>query len=508
MTYHNSVLGPLADRFAPGGLYAAWLSGAPIAAASSATEELQQALTEPGPERKAPLWESTAFGKLLPAGLRDLPHGPAVVVTGQQPGYLGGPLLTLFKIATTIILAKRRNAAGLPTVPVFWSGDDDDDLAEALAPVGWDPQVGQLVHSGARNQLGSSASQRKILSDVGATQWTASMSELLSRSDNPDDLQRDLLGLLKGAVSDQLPWGAGQAQLIARIFADTDLIIIRGHDSQLHAVATPFYDQIKDRLTELAALAQARGDALVAAGFHAQINARSLHRPLFQIIDGQRTPFADQPPNAAADLRPGVMLRSPVQDWLLRPVAVVVGPGELAYLRQLDPLYTALDLHRSALVPRLSGWVLPCDNRESGLLDLVRPVIAKAGPDAAALADRVVGPAQAEIEKILRRDLGISSERSIAMAESRARRFRKGLASMFSDEVVRQEKQRVAAAPQWVLPTGLPQERALGLISALALWGQGLVDAILQAAEQHFIEAEQGTWQESAITVPEGTVQK
>ena len=30
-------------------------------------------------------------------------------------------------------MAERRTAAGVPTVPVFWSGDDDDDLAEALA---------------------------------------------------------------------------------------------------------------------------------------------------------------------------------------------------------------------------------------------------------------------------------------------------------------------------------------------------------------------------------------
>ena len=37
----------------------------------------------------APLWQADEFAACLPADFRKLPLGPAVVVTGQQPGFLG-----------------------------------------------------------------------------------------------------------------------------------------------------------------------------------------------------------------------------------------------------------------------------------------------------------------------------------------------------------------------------------------------------------------------------------
>ncbi len=93
-----------------------------------------------------------------------------MVVTGQQPGFLGGPLYTLHKIATAIALARRRTPAGRPTVPVFWSGDDDDDLAEALAPVAWDAATGAL--KGPR-PLPGLAGQRTTVGSlrVGSADW-------------------------------------------------------------------------------------------------------------------------------------------------------------------------------------------------------------------------------------------------------------------------------------------------------------------------------------------------
>ncbi len=142
MTYRNEALSALAVQFSRGGIFADWLNGALPALGDSgalvgATSETQASLAAAGPNSMAPLWLDPDFASLLPTAMRNLPHGPSVVVTGQQPGLLGGPLLTVYKIATAIKLARRRTETGFPTVPVFWSGDDDDDLAEALAPVGW-----------------------------------------------------------------------------------------------------------------------------------------------------------------------------------------------------------------------------------------------------------------------------------------------------------------------------------------------------------------------------------
>jgi len=512
MSFRMTDLGPLAEQFSRGDLYHAWLTGQSVLGSCGAGEELAAALTAPDPARLAPLWQADEFAACLPAEFRNLPQGPAVVVTGQQPGFLGGPLLTLYKIATAVSLAAQRTAAGRPTVPVFWSGDDDDDLAEALATVGWDRDTGALVRSDLRHRLTAAETQRFIVADLAAADWAASGREYLQKATTPDGLQNDLAGIMAAAVAHEQTMGPGQAAVLARLFAGTGLVIIRGHDRRLHRIATPFYERLAGQLDALAAVGRERGAELVNAGYHAQISERSLSRPLFLTEQGRRRPVREFTPDDIPGLRPGVMLRSPLQDWLLQPAAVVVGPGELAYLRQLDPLYAALAVPRSPLVPRMSGWVLPKGAVTGELATLIRPGQNEqmTAPDrtAEAWADAVIAPAQREMARLLVDNLGLPPERAAAMADSRARRFRKGVLAMFRAETARQDHERVAEAPPWILPDGRRQERALGLLSAVGLWGQDLLTAILAAAETHLTNGRRDNWRELAIMVPAETVSR
>ncbi|MBI3819289.1 MAG: bacillithiol biosynthesis BshC [Planctomycetes bacterium] len=55
----------------------------------------------------------------------------AIVITGQQPGFLGGPIYTFLKAAHAIVLAKAvESQSGNPVVPFFWNHSDDHDLDE------------------------------------------------------------------------------------------------------------------------------------------------------------------------------------------------------------------------------------------------------------------------------------------------------------------------------------------------------------------------------------------
>ena len=69
-------------------------------------------------------------GDLTLANIERLRQGARAVVTGQQVGLFGGPLLTLLKAATAIRKAQVASAAGVPHVPVFWMATEDHDLDE------------------------------------------------------------------------------------------------------------------------------------------------------------------------------------------------------------------------------------------------------------------------------------------------------------------------------------------------------------------------------------------
>ena len=57
--------------------------------------------------------------------------GAAVVIAGQQPGFLGGPLYNVWKALHVVRLARALSDAwNRPVVPAFWVHGDDHDVAE------------------------------------------------------------------------------------------------------------------------------------------------------------------------------------------------------------------------------------------------------------------------------------------------------------------------------------------------------------------------------------------
>ena len=73
------------------------------------------------------------WGNPVAGELERWQHGAAAIVTGQQPGLLGGPLLTLIKTCAVAAEVRRRRAAGDDAVGFLWLATADDDLAE----MGW-----------------------------------------------------------------------------------------------------------------------------------------------------------------------------------------------------------------------------------------------------------------------------------------------------------------------------------------------------------------------------------
>jgi len=442
---------------------------------------------------------------LFNSQLEALKAGEAeVVVTGQQPGYLGGPLYTLYKIATAVALARKRTAAGRPTYPVFWSGDDDDDLIEALGPVAWDPASRGINRSSKPGSNGRSGMVGRLASDPWSSEAALWLEQVSSgKPETKDSLPTDLAAIWREGVAENLTWSRLSLRAVLRVFTGCGLMVVSGDDPGLHEAAGPLYEKILADSAALADMASQRGRDLTSGGWHAQINARSLARPLFTVEGDQRVAWVpgSQAPERA-QLRPGVMLRSPVQDWLLRPAAVVVGPGELAYLRQLDPLYEKLEIPRPPLVPRMFAWLLPTGFDPNRLRDFRDH--RSSDPD---LADRLAGDAEEKagriLTDILTGELGVGKERAASLAKGRTRRWRKGVAAMLADEISRSRREQAPNGPAWVFPDGMRQERHLAYLCAVALWGGDLVAACLDAAALHLEAGTGNRWREFALEVPE-----
>ena len=61
----------------------------------------------------------------------ELAENAVAVIGGQQAGILTGPLYSVHKAITVILLAKKQTRnLGVPVVPVFWVAGEDHDLNE------------------------------------------------------------------------------------------------------------------------------------------------------------------------------------------------------------------------------------------------------------------------------------------------------------------------------------------------------------------------------------------
>ncbi|MGD8546097.1 MAG: bacillithiol biosynthesis BshC, partial [Candidatus Bathyarchaeota archaeon] len=52
------------------------------------------------------------------------------VITGQQPGLFSGPLYTVYKAISSIVICEKLTTKKISLVPIFWNASEDHDLSE------------------------------------------------------------------------------------------------------------------------------------------------------------------------------------------------------------------------------------------------------------------------------------------------------------------------------------------------------------------------------------------
>lgn len=278
-----------------------------------------------------------------------------LVVTGQQPGLFGGALYCASKVAHAIGLARRRSTAGRPTVAAYWCGADDADFAElrdawmwggrgpvrARAPrSAWEPgqPVGDLDGARARALCGGLLGE---LPNTPGRRWLQERQE------------RRPAGL---------DWGEEAMALLLELFAGEPLVVFDARDTRLRELGRELFTAYGRRHRELGALVREQGAALQVAGQPVALDDQALESGLFLVEGGRRRKLGATELDGAlpaGELAPSVLLRPLWQDALLAPVAAVLGPSELAYHRQLAPIYPALDVVAAAAIPRLSLRLWP-----------------------------------------------------------------------------------------------------------------------------------------------------
>lgn len=280
------------------------------------------------------------------------------VVSGQQPGFLTGPLYSIYKIATTIALARRwTKELGRRFVPVFWIASDDHDLAEmeSCSTVTADGSLrrvrlslGSAHTSVSRLPLPADAGER-IAEFLAAAQITDLSTEMRAAlSPTPDDRTVDLF-----------------ARIVTRLFRNTGLVLFEPRS--FADLTRPFLRRHVEHPDRMTSALRAGADALRARSlavplredlpscvFVAQHDRRRRFDPKAMSLEDVEA-IARTDPSA---ITPDAALRPLMQSSLLPAPAFVGGPGELAYWLQLQEAFEFDEVPQPLFMPRLSASLL------------------------------------------------------------------------------------------------------------------------------------------------------
>ena len=300
--------------------------------------------------------------------IQRLREGAFAVVTGQQVGLFGGPLLALFKVASVIALAKQVEALGVECVPVFWLASEDHDLAEVNQSLLLTHDF-QLVPFKLATRGIEGAPVSTIRLAEGTSEAVAHAAELLGESLAAD--------YLRESYAEGETFSNAYAKLYTRIFGEHGLILLDPADPELHRIAAPLFADAIQRTAEIDDALLARNRELQAEKYHEQVKVTAESTPLFALVEGARVPIhrangqfrigrevvsgdelQRRVETAPETFSANVLLRPVLQDYWLPTLAYIGGPAEVAYFAQAAVVYQKLLGRVTPILARMSATLV------------------------------------------------------------------------------------------------------------------------------------------------------
>ena len=313
------------------------------------------------------------------------------IVSGQQVGFLGGPLYTFYKAASVISRVRHLRNAGESAVGVFWIEDNDHDVNEASSAFlpSWDGVLQELhardftdEHSGA------------AVSTLCFNESIITLGDRVKAIVGDYAYNRGIDDALRMVYKPGVSWSDAFLRLLHLWFANDGLLFVKASTVRSNGAMRSvlemdlrnpgFFEQCVG--VSSGALDELRLTRMIQASpinsfFHDDVGRRTkitvaspVDTASFEstvvcigtkecTIDEAVTMLQQQP----SRFSPSVVTRPLVQDSLFGTSEYVAGPGEIAYLLQLSNLYERLEIHMPTIVSRSGATVV--SNRVQRMMD-------------------------------------------------------------------------------------------------------------------------------------------
>ncbi len=442
-----------------------------------------------------------AWGNPVDGALADWLAGAEVVVTGQQPGLLGGPLLTLVKASAVAALVRRRRAAGRPAVGFLWLATADDDLPE----MGW-----ARVAVGEQLVEGREEGWRRGMALGGAAVLGTATAQLLDAlaESLPGQHAQEAVALARACYRPGATLGEATARFLGSLLQGSGVVLVDAREEELARSAAPVVTAL---LADLAAAWDALADGEASwrgRGWPPVLAVTPARLPVFRKTGVGRERLASAEGRCPVPLLveheahperflPNAWLRPLVQDAALDTSVALLGGAELAYHLQTAPVRQLVGMGRPrwCLRPHITV-VTAAERRLAGQLGVGLAELAERRPPRRLLPgqalQRELGRAATLLEgRWARLAARAAVEVPAARGDIEATRAKVQAALAWLDRRLAAAALRHAdtAVSRWhklqtfLRPRGRPQERELSVLAPLLRLGVAWPRVLAQVVE-------------------------
>lgn len=299
-------------------------------------------------------------------------HRALFVVGGQQAGLLTGPLYTVHKALTAILLARDIRATHhVAAVPLFWVAGEDHDIEEVNHT--YVPREGRAQKVNGPYMF----NDRRIVSETvyDATEMKRFI-ELIFRQFPETEETKPLFQKVMQAMEEEQTYTRFFLRLMNDLFKEEGLLYIDAADpafkniqsealSQMITFEKEINDSVRKKERELNEVMEVSPIALERSNsnlFYVHEGERYLIRRTsqknyeadYKMWSGTKEDLLNLARTCPKCLSNNVVTRPLMQEAMLPTLAFVAGPGEIAYWALLKEAFHLMELKMPIIEPRLS----------------------------------------------------------------------------------------------------------------------------------------------------------
>ncbi|MED4463317.1 bacillithiol biosynthesis cysteine-adding enzyme BshC [Metabacillus fastidiosus] len=325
---------------------------------------------------------SERFAKRYPKMIENMERlrdpNSVVVIGGQQAGVLTGPLYTIHKVISILVLAREQEEKlNVPVIPVFWIAGEDHDFAEINHVfVSENKLIKKRAMKHELDYLKKLPVSDIQINDRTFVNWTKEIIETYGET----DFTNRLLEQIEKCTSRADSFVQVFEELILEMFQDEGLVLINSGDHRLRELEKNCFFEIIEKNSAVGQAVQKKQDCMREYGYKPIIEMKEESANLFYHHDGERylmdrcsenefkvedlglvfskeelIKLVTESPERFSN---NVVTRPLMQEFLFPTLAFIAGPGEITYWAELKEVFSLFGYEMPPVVPRLNITIL------------------------------------------------------------------------------------------------------------------------------------------------------